>query len=477
MLTAPVALAVIVATLALFAWVGFRTPARAGEDLEEYVAARNSQRALPLGLSFFASGMGAWILFAPPEVGATVGVVAVVGYALGAAAPLVVFVLLGRRLRAVAPGGHGLTEFVRLRFGRTFHLYVVGVSLAYMLIFVMAELTALGALVGQVGGIDATVAIVALAAVTVAYTAYGGLRASLRTDSWQAWLVLLLLGVGVVVAVGRLADPGGALRASGRLGIDRIGIEAAITLVLAITAANLFHHGYWQRVFAARDRRSLAAGGLLGAGAVVPVVAVAGALGILAAGVGLAEVPSASLFALVTGLPAWVGAAVLALGIALVASSVDTLENGLGALIASERPGSGVGHARLLTVALLIPALLVAVQGYSVLRLFLIADLLCAATVVPALLGLTASATGRGALAGAAAGLAGAVLPGWVSSGSLQEGLWLASFPGAVPTLAPFAGALLASTAVALAVSAAADQRTDLREVGSRIPALSETPR
>ena len=53
-------------------------------------------------------------------------------------------------------------------------------------------------------------------------------------------------------------------------------------------------------------------------------------------------------------------------------------------------------------------------------------------------------------VAGAVAGLLGAVLPGWVSGGSLSAGLLAASFPTSVPTLAPFAGALLASTGVSL---------------------------
>jgi len=48
------------------------------------------------------------------------------------------------------------------------------------------------------------------------------------------------------------------------------------------------------------------------------------------------------------------------------------------------------------------------------------------------------------------AGLAGAVLPGWVDGGSLAAGALAASFPASVPTLAPFAGALLASSLVSL---------------------------
>src|SRR5688500_13139959 len=133
----------ILLTLAVFVWVGVRASHR-GADVEDYVVARNSQSAMTLGLSFLAAGMGAWILFAPPEVGAGVGMVGVAGYAVGAAVPFVVYGLLGPRIRSVLPAGHSLPEFLRLRFGRPFSVYVAGISVLYMLFFVMAELTAVG---------------------------------------------------------------------------------------------------------------------------------------------------------------------------------------------------------------------------------------------------------------------------------------------------------------------------------------------
>jgi hypothetical protein len=104
-------------------------------------------------------------------------------------------------------------------------------------------------------------------------------------------------------------------------------------------------------------------------------------------------------------------------------------------------------------VLLMLPVIGVALQGLSVLRLFLVADLLCATAVVPVLLGLWGRASAGAAIAGAIAGLVGAVLPGWVSTGSLAAGALAATFPGSIPTLAPFVGALVASTLVSVGVS------------------------
>jgi Na+/proline symporter len=114
------------------------------------------------------------------------------------------------------------------------------------------------------------------------------------------------------------------------------------------------------------------------------------------------------------------------------------------------RPHVSLTAARWVTVLLMVPVVAVSLQGLSVLRLFLIADLLCATAVVPVLLGLWQRMTAQAAVAGAVAGLIGAIVPGWLEGASLMAGIEAASFPSGVPTLAPFLGALLASSAVSV---------------------------
>jgi solute:Na+ symporter, SSS family len=458
---------VLLGTLAAFGAVGFTTRTR-DLDVGSFTVARGTQRAGVLGLSFLASGLGAWVLFAPPQVGAQLGAVAAGGYAVGAAVPVLLFGVLGPRMRRLAPAGSSLTEFVRVRFGTVFHRYVIGVSIAYMLLFLTAELTGIAAVVGIVAGVPPTVTVLAVALVTLAYTAYAGLPASLRTDRWQAWLILgLLAAAGVAMLAG---DDRGAVDAGDVLQIGPFGFEVALTLVIAVTTANLFHQGYWQRVWAAEDDAALRRGSWIGAALTLPVVAVIGALGLVAASRGLElGSPAAPFFVLLAGLPGWVGVVVLVLGVALVCSSVDTLENGLASLVTAERPQLGLSGARIATALLMVPAVLLALRGYDVLRLFLIADLLCAATAVPALLGLWRRATPAGALAGAVAGLAGALGAAVVAGGSLAEGLSRVTFPIAAPTLPEFAGALVASTVVAVGVALASGRSTDLDAVGAAV--------
>ncbi|GGW29588.1 sodium:solute symporter [Vreelandella hamiltonii] len=443
--------AVLGAALCCFAFLGLRARFGGG-SLDDYVTARNSQTATTLGLSFLASGMGAWILFAPPEIGAFVGPVALLGYALGSALPFLVLGLYGPRIRRALPGGRSIAEFAEVCYGKGARHCVTLASVAYMGCFLAAELTAIGAITALLSDVPPAWVIIGVALTTLVYTVLGGLRASLATDRWQAWLLLILLCAVAGVTLWRLpAMPNDAALPALPMGTS---LSVALTLVIAVTAANLFHQGYWQRLWAAQDSASLGRGAWLGGGMTVAVVMVIGGVGMMAAlsGVNLGE-PPMPFFALLAEAPVWITLPALVLAVTLVTSSVDTLQNGIASLWATGEQPHALNKARWITVLLMVPVILIALQGLSVLRLFLIADLLCAAIVVPVLLGLWQRMTPLAAISGGVAGLVGAVLPGWLGQGSLMAGIMAATFPGSIPTLGPFVGALMLSSLVSILVA------------------------
>lgn len=440
-------IAAMAAVLLLFVWIGLRS--RGNEVLDDFVTARNSQSSWAIGLSFLASGMGGWILFAPPEVGVLVGPLGLAGYALGAALPFAVFALCGPAIRRRLPEGRSIGEFAQHCYGGGVRRWVGLISLLYMACFLIAELTAIGAITAMLSDINGNLVVIGVAVTTLIYTAWGGLRASMTTDRWQGWLLIALLLLVGGVAVGRLPsiEPNTALP-----GIPAsAALSVALTLIIAVTAANLFHQGYWQRLWAAQDASALGRGAAIGGIATVLVVAVVGGLGILTlmsgADIGSPPIP---FFAMLRDAPGWLALPALLLAITLVASSVDTLQNAIVSLAVTEKQGLSLSAARWFTLLLMIPVVLIALQGMSVLRLFLIADLLCATAVVPVLLGLWSRMSPLAAIAGSLAGLLGAILPGWLETGSALQGAVLASFPNTVPTLPPFVGALVASTVVSV---------------------------
>jgi Na+/proline symporter len=301
------------------------------------------------------------------------------------------------------------------------------VMVFYMFVFLAAEVTGMALIANLVAGVPLWATALIVVAATLAYTAYGGLRASIFTDGVQTALILPLLAVVAAFSLVALGGFGPTVEGVSRRSPALLewgnvaGVEGGLTFVIAILAANLFHQGYWQRVYAARDGAALRRGFLISAVVVVPIVFVAGLFGLAAVGLGRTETPSVALFSVVLDVMSpWLAAAFIALGLALVMSSADTLLNGIASIVAVDArrafPNLGAGSllrvSRLVTLALAAPLLLIAAQGYSVLYLLLLADLVCAAAAFPVFCGLYGERfTGRAATFGVVAGLvAGAPL-------------------------------------------------------------------
>jgi Na+/proline symporter len=449
---------VVIAAAAGFALAGILHAwhARARRlTVEDYISARGSAGSGVAVATVVASAMGAWVLFSPAEAGTWGGLPALIGYGLGSAAPMLALIPLGRRMRALVPHQHSLTEFVRIRYGRGMYALVLAVMIFYMFVFLTAEMTGIALAVNLVARTPLALTAVLVGLATVIYTAYGGLPTTVFTDRLQAAVIIPLLLAAFVGTLAALGGPAAVLEkvAAGAPALlslgHRPGVEAAVTFVIAILAANLFHQGYWQRVYLARDPRVLDRSMVLSAALVVPVVMLPGLLGIVAKATGRAGVPSVAFFDMLLAVaPGWLVLLVMVLAVALAMSSIDTLLNGMAAVFTADlarvRAPSGGGPllrwSRLITVALAAAAIVIASRGYSVLYLFLIADLVCAAAVVPVFLGLYVPrfegwAAAASTLAGVAAGAAFFPDPGFTRGHLLTSFLLAAGVPALLSAL------------------------------------------
>ncbi len=472
MIDGTVAIIIAVVTAAAFGGLGIVYARRRRAGVEDYLVARGSAGAQVTTATLVASVIGAWVLFSPAEAGTWAGLAALVGYGIGQAAPLFAFVFLGPRMRRVMPDGHSLTEYVWHRYGPAMYALALAVIVFYMFVFLSAELTGIALAFNLLADTPLVWTAIIVGLVTVAYTAYGGIRASIFTDRIQFNLIMPLLTIGVIAAIVSLDGLGGALdpvreTAPQLLSLTHgAGIEFGVTLVIAILAANMFHQGFWQRVYTSEDDRALRRGFGIAAAVVIPTIIVAGLLGVAAAGRGVpGESASSALFWLVIEtMPTWVAIAFLLLAVALVMSSLDTLLNGIASAVTSDlarfRPALGgaslLKWSRGLTVALIVPAILIASQGYSVLYLFLIADMVCSAVVFPVFWGLYSGRfSGGAALVSSAIGLAAGVLFFPTPAAPYLTG-WIIDVDWAGQLVTSFAFALGASAAASLAITAAA---------------------
>lgn len=405
----------------LFAILGIVLSRGQRWSLENYTTARNSQTTLSTSLTLLASSLGAWILFSPAQAATWGGVGAIAGYGFGSMTSCLVMMALGRRMRCIIPQGHTLTEFVQTRYGRTVHILTLLVMLLYMTIGLIAEITAMGKIIHLIAPVPLWVTAVIVMLATLVYTTYGGLRATILTDKLQMTIIVPMLAFLCVLGwqmAGGLDTTWTTLQAQAPELLDwtnATGWRSGLTLFIAVITPALFHQGNWQRVYVARTDRSMRHGFLASGLLSLPIIVAMGLFGLVFVAQGGTGDASVALFEVVwPHMPAWAVVGLIPLGMSLVMSTADTGLNAISSLVTVDvhRTFPGLSHAglvklsRWLIVILAVPIVIISARGYSVLYLFLLADLVCTAAAFPIFLGMfTRYHDGRSASVGIIAGL------------------------------------------------------------------------
>jgi len=417
--------------LAAFGYIGYQAATREIDD-DAYLSSRGTQGQWGIGLSLFASGMGVWVLLAPSEVAYYGGFWDVTGYAASSVTPFLLLAYVGPMIRDRLPDGITLADYARHRLGRPMQVYVGSISILYMFTFLFAEFTAIGKVMDHLSGMDPLIPMAMVGAVTASYTAYGGLPASLATDRTQAWVIALLVTVILLTLIGE--DPGQMFDDARAYNTDDdwslLGSmsymgswQSGLALVVAVTAAEMFSQGNWQRVYASENDDSLRRAALLAAAMVFPLVFAMGFLGTVAAGQGGIADPSIAFFYMIDESSLLVASVLIVLVVSLVCSSADTLQNAIVASFSRDISDGRMGlrSSRVATVAMIPLAIYLAsgptifgfeFNAWSVFGIFLFADMLAAATVSPVLMTLWGGVSSRGAFLGCLAGFTSVVLYG-----------------------------------------------------------------
>ncbi|KAL7466580.1 hypothetical protein ACHAXS_006874 [Conticribra weissflogii] len=381
-------------------------------DADFFLAARNSASARAIALSFFASGMGAWVVYGSTEMGANpqLSWLGVLGYSGASAFPALIVCAIGPRVRRITgEKAFATTDFGLVRYGRLMQLSVAAISVFYMFIYLVSEMTSISNVYGLLVGLDTfsdstiqytTSIAISLAVFTWFYTSLAGLPASIVTDKFQAGLMATLVFILLIVACAhpenRVSSEDFALASNWTTD----GLMAAVTLFIAIACAEMFNQGTWQRVWAAKSVKDMRRGFAAGSFMVFLLMMFFGIMGMLA----YANDPTSydefakfaylGFFDLILHLNTFWHIVVLIIVTALAASSVDTLQTAIASIFSSDLLRLGFSDnvaralTRLLLIAINIPAVIMSSQRYDVIGLFLVADLVCATAVLPVFLGL-----------------------------------------------------------------------------------------
>ena len=364
------------------------------QGLNNYLLANRSVGVFSLTSSLVASALGAWILFGPASAATWGGIGAVIGYALGTAFPLFILIYLGEKFRKNYSKGKTLIEVIRARYGNKLFKLILFLSIFYMTIFLIAEVTAVSLLVKYISGTSLWITAGIVVTSSLIYTLYGGLRASLFTDNIQ----FIIFGILLLIVFTNLFSLD-----SGNFNLDFVNqnkpyllssnylpnFTAGLTFFIAVAATNLFHQGNWQRVYAAKNNKVLKKSLIVSFLIIIPIVFFMGFSGLVAVSANSTIVPDLAFFSLLLKKQTvMLSVIVIFLAISLTISSIDTLINAISSLIVVDGSkvinfkGDYLKLSKYFIICLSIIAFVIASKGLSVLYLFLLADLLCCAAVL-----------------------------------------------------------------------------------------------
>jgi len=364
-------------------------------DNKSLIIGDRKESIFSLTTSLSASALGAWILFGPASAATWGGIGAVIGYALGTAAPMLFLLNFGPKIRREFPNGMSLTEFIKRRFGTGILKIMLILILFYLTIFLIAEVTAIAFLINLISKTPLWITSGLTLIICLLYILRGGFKLSIITDKYQFIIVLSIILFSIFLILGNLEINSYELikKNSAKL-ISKNYIPnytAGLTFFIAVAATNLFHQGNWQRVFAAKNNFVLKKSLIYSSIISFFIVFWMGYTGLISFSLDPKIKPDLAFFKLILlNDNVLIIVSILVLALALTLSTIDTLINAISSLIIIEgkeinkflsgREIKNKSNKLILLLCLIV--FVFASKGYSILYLFLFADLLCCAAVV-----------------------------------------------------------------------------------------------
>ena len=364
------------------------------KGLNNYLVANRSVGTFSLTSSLVASALGTWILFGPASAATWGGIGAVIGYSLGTAFPLFAIIFIGKIFRNSYPNAKSLIEVVRLRFGKHIFKLILILSIFYMTIFLIAEVTAVSILMNYISGIELWITALIVITSSLFYTLYGGLRASIITDNIQfiVFIIFLLISFSFLFSFNTNEFNFEFINKNKPYLISKDylpNFTAGLTFFVAVAATNLFHQGNWQRVYAAKDNNVLKKSLLFAFLIVIPIVFLMGFTGLVSVSKNSNVIPDLAFFSILLEEEVLtLSIIIIFLAISLTMSSIDTLINAISSLVIVDgkkffrHNHNYLKISKQIIIALSVIAFFVASKGLSILYLFLLADLFCCAFVL-----------------------------------------------------------------------------------------------
>ena len=364
-------------------------------DNKSYIVGDRSENTFSLTASLTASALGAWILFGPASAATWGGIGAVIGYALGTAAPMLFLYNFGPKIRKEFPKGLTLTEFIKKRFGIGILKICLFLILFYLTIFLIAEVTAIASLLNFISQVPLWITSGVTLIICLLYILRGGFTLSIITDKYQFTFIISIILASLLIILSNIdLSSFEIIKKNAPNLIDKNYLPnytAGLTFFIAVAATNLFHQGNWQRVFSAKNNFILKSSLIYSSIIIFFIVFWMGYSGLLSYSLNPKVIPDLAFFDLILNEKnSLLVIGILILAMSLTLSTIDTLINAISSLIIvngnqinKNLSGKKVkDQANIIILLLSVLVFILASKGYSILYLFLLADLLCCAAVI-----------------------------------------------------------------------------------------------
>jgi Na+/proline symporter len=380
---------VFVSTLFLFVGIFY---SRKKVSLNTYLVSDRNEGVFSLSATLIASSLGAWILFGPPTAATWGGFGSVIGYALGTAFPMILLIFFGKKIRLLLPKGKSLTELVLKKFGKNLFKLIFSLMIFYLFIFLCAEVTAISKLIHYISGLNILISASIILFFTLAYVLFGGLKATIRSDRIQ-FIVIILLFLYLIFSIFLQNNNNLNLNIfqENFIKFDKksliLSFQFGFVFFIAVAATNLFHQGNWQRVYAAKNEKILAKSLLISFFIIFLIVLLMGLTGSISKLNGLKFNDDLAFFSIILNKnDMLISLIVLIFSLCLTISTVDTLLNSISSLTIVHSKDffnfkflKDKKLSNIILILLSIVCLIVTLYQFSVLYLFLLADLICCA--------------------------------------------------------------------------------------------------
>jgi len=250
--------------------------------------------------------------------------------------------------------------------------------------FLVAEFASINFLFPSIANVSGLRVMIFVGVFTYTYLKKSGFKASYVTDKLQgvAIIVLLLVLFSIWFSQNSFSEIVNYSKQAGLTTFETFSLKSALAVILAVTAAEIFSQGYWQRTFSAKNETTIKKASLISATGAFITILLLGVAGDVGAGKGL-QSPTLS-FIDQLELNIFSSILLLSLCTLLVASSIDTLENAISSTISLDLIRKGPKEAQYITLAIIHFAIFASLYVNNIFSVFLLADLLAVCLVFPA---------------------------------------------------------------------------------------------